>query len=114
MKPAPFQLLHELLDKDIQQRLDLLARMTQCLRHHLPGYFINHCWVGGIEKGILSLVVDQAILQTQLHFEQHRILRALNQEFEDALKHAGNRLRRMEVKVTAQKMKPSHTASNTK
>ena len=61
-------------------RTQQLKRLTHMLRRHLDPQLAKHCYIGNINKPVLTIVVDGASWATKLRFVAPTLLGELSQE----------------------------------
>ena len=73
--------LYSSVDKNLLQHAQLLERMTVSVRSRLPQHLAKHCWVGGYDETRITLITDDATFTTPIYYQQHEIVKQLNEEF---------------------------------
>ena len=65
---------------NLQKKAKLLHRLTLSLRTQLPEGLASHYWVASIDNRTLTIVTDDPNRASVIRFQQHEILKQLNQE----------------------------------
>ncbi|SEP60517.1 hypothetical protein SAMN05421693_1027 [Ectothiorhodospira magna] len=68
------------LNPDLLQQAALLERLTRDIKTLLPPGPREHCWVSGIQAGVVTLVTDSGVWATPLRYRQRDILARLQRE----------------------------------
>ena len=87
------QKLSSYLDTKLQDKTKLLHRLTMSIRMQLPAELTSHCWVANIENRTLTIVTDNPSQASLIRFQQHEILKQLNQELGLSLREYLNQLK---------------------
>ena len=80
------QKLSSYIGNDLQKKAKLLHRLTLSIRVLLPAKLAGHCWVAGINNRTLTVITDDPSRASLIRFQQHEILKQLNQELSPTVK----------------------------
>ncbi len=89
--------LDSFVDRDLRRRARLLERMTASARSRLPRHHAEHCWVGNYAGTCITLITDDAVFATPIHYQQQEIIKQLNEEFGEE---TGCRFKKATVRVS--------------
>ena len=78
---------------DLQKKAQLLHRLTLSIRMQLPEDLASHCWVASIDNQTLTIVTDDPNRASIIRFQQHEILKQLNQELSLTVKEYLNQIK---------------------
>lgn len=88
--------IHSLIDPKIVNRTQNIQALTTSLRSRLPSNLQEHCWVVDIIGNTLVLVTRNAETASILRYQQHELIKQINEEFKQSL---ATTLRRVKIKV---------------
>lgn len=63
----------------------------------MPVELAHRCWVAGIENRTLTIIADNPDLASLIRFQQHEVLKQINQELDLSVKEY---LRRIKIKIS--------------
>jgi len=78
---------------DLQKKAKLLHRLTLSIRMQLPEDLARHCWVANIDNRTLTVITDDPNRASIIRFQQHEILKQLNQELSLTVKEYLNQIK---------------------
>lgn len=87
------QKLSSYIGTDLRKKAKLLHRLTLSIRMQLPTDLARHCWVASIENRTLTIITDDPSRASLVRFQQHEILKQLNQELSLTVKEYLNRIK---------------------
>ena len=90
------QPIQSLISPDLLRKVAIFRKMTQSMRSRLSGELAPYCWVAEIKDSTLVVVTNQAERATHLRYQQHEILKQINEEFRAQLDRP---LRRLHTKI---------------
>ena len=88
--------IRSLISSEIQTRAKTIQSMTASVHSRLAQNLREHCWVIGVIGNKLVMITDNAERATRLRYQQHELLKQVNEEFSNTLNVP---LRRLRVKV---------------
>ena len=89
----PLQPIQALISPELLSKAAIFRKMTDSMRSRLSGELAPFCWVAEVRDSTLVVVTDQAERATHLRYQQHEILKQINEEFHKDLKKPLRRLR---------------------
>ncbi len=107
MMKSPMRPIHSLIDSKLLNRTQIVQSLTNSLHSRLSSELRQHCWVIDIIGNTLVLITDNADRATTLRYQQHELLKQVNEEFSGSLDIP---VRRMKVKIDSHLSTLSHTA----
>ena len=81
------------IGSNLHKKAKLLHRLTLSIRMQLPADLAKHCWVASIENRTLTIITDDPNRASLVRFQQHEILKQLNQELSLTVKEYLNRIK---------------------
>ncbi len=87
------QKLSSYIGLDLRKKAKLLHRLTLSLRMQMPTDLARHCWVASIENRTLTIITDDPSRASLIRFQQHEIIKQLNQELSLTVKEYLNRIK---------------------
>ena len=93
---SPMRPIHSLIDSKLLNRTQNIQSLTNSLRSRLSSELRQHCWVIDIIGNALIIITDNAERATIIRYQQHELLKQINEEFSEILDVP---VRRMKVKV---------------
>jgi len=96
MMKSTMRPIHSLLESNLLNRSKIIQSLTFSLRSRLPSDMQQHCWAIEINNNTLVLVTDSAERATILRYQQHELLKQINEDFRHTL---SKNVRRIKVKV---------------
>tara|TARA_R110002049_G_scaffold182041_2_gene349698 strand:- start:118676 stop:119083 length:408 start_codon:yes stop_codon:yes gene_type:complete len=106
MMKSPMRPIHSLIDSKLLNRTQIVQSLTNSLHSRLSSELRQHCWVIDIIGNTLVLITDNADRATTLRYQQHELLKQVNEEFSGSLEVP---VRRMKVKIDSHLSTLSHT-----
>lgn len=88
--------IHTLIDTKYLTKARDVTAFTASVRSRLSSDLQKHCWVAEIRGNCLIIVTDQAERATLLRYQQHELVKQINEEFTLSLEVP---LKRLKVKV---------------
>ncbi len=85
MMKSPMRPIHSLIDAKLLNRTQNVQYLTDSLHSRLSFELRQHCWVIDIIGNTLVIITDNAERATILRYQQHEILKQINEEFSDSL-----------------------------
>ena len=73
------------------------------MHSRLPSNYHQHCWLMDISNNVALVAVDSADIATALRYQQHELLKQINEEFKCDL---NTPLKRIKIKVITPEMPP--------
>ena len=95
MKPTMHP-IHSLIDAKMLDRTQNIRSLTTSIHSRLSAELHQHCWVVDIIGNNLIMMTDKAERATTLRYQQHELLKQINEEFASSLVVP---VRRLKVKV---------------
>lgn len=96
MMKSTMRPIHSLLESNLLNRAKNIQLLTSSLRNRLPSDMQQHCWAIEIIGSTLILVTDNAERATILRYQQHELLKQINEDFRHTLE---KNVRRVKIKV---------------
>jgi len=93
---SPMRPIHSLIDSKLLNRTQNIQFLTNSLHSRLSSELRQHCWVIDIIGNTLVIITDNAERATIIRYQQHELLKQINEEFAGDLEVP---VRRMKVKV---------------
>lgn len=88
--------IQSLIEQKYLTRVKINQSLTQSVRSRLAKELAQYCWVTGIENEYLLLVTDRAERATILRYQQHELVKQVNEEFANKIKRP---IRKVKIKV---------------
>ena len=88
--------LQHFLDSRLIKSARLLEALTQSARTRLAPTVAEHCWVSAIRGKTLIVVTDSSSWAVPIRYQQHELLKQLNEQFPAELQQT---LTRLKIKV---------------
>ncbi len=90
-----------LIGENLLNRAQNIQSMTASLHSRLSSDMREHCWVIDIAGNMLIIITDNADRATSLRYQQHELLKQINEEFRDSLTTPVTRLKvKIDYKLT--------------
>jgi len=111
---SPMRPIHSLIDTKLLNRTQNIQSLTNSLHSRLSLALRQHCWVIDVIGNTLVIITDNAERATTIRYQQHELLKQINEEFTGSLDVP---VRRMRVKVDCNlstltnPVNPSHNRS---
>jgi hypothetical protein len=96
MMKSPMRPIHSLIDAKLLSRTQNIQSLTNSLHSRLSLALRQHCWVIDVIGNTLIIITDNAERATTIRYQQHDLLKQINEEFTGSLEVP---VRRMRVKV---------------
>lgn len=96
MMKSPMRPILSLIDSKLLNRTQNIQSLTNSLHSRLSQELRQHCWVIDIIGNTLVIITDNAERATIIRYQQHELLKQINEEFTGSLEVP---VRRMRVKV---------------
>ena len=96
MMKSPMRPIHSLIDTKLLNRTQNIQSLTNSLHSRLSLALRQHCWVIDVIGNTLVIITDNAERATTIRYQQHELLKQINEEFTGSLDVP---VRRMRVKV---------------
>lgn len=93
---SPMRPIHSLIDSKLLNRTQNIQSLTNSLHSRLSLELRQHCWVIDIIGNTLVIITDNAERATIIRYQQHELLKQINEEFAGSLEVP---VRRMKVKI---------------
>jgi len=93
---SPMRPIHSLIDTKLLNRTQNIQSLTNSLHSRLSLALRQHCWVIDVIGNTLVIITDNAERATTIRYQQHELLKQINEEFTGSLDVP---VRRMRVKV---------------
>lgn len=88
--------IHSLIDENLLNRAQNIQSLTSSLHSRLSTELRQHCWIVNVIGNTLVLITDSAERATILRYQQHELLKQLNEEFSRSLEIP---IRRLKIKI---------------
>ena len=88
--------IHTLIDTKYLTKARYITSLTTSVRSRLSPELRDHCWVVDIIDNSLIVVTDQPERATVLRYQQHELLKQINEEFTSSLSVP---VRRIKIKI---------------
>jgi len=88
--------IHSLIEEKIYTRAQNIQSLSLSVRSRLSSDLKQHCWVVEVIDNTLILVTDSAERATILRYQQHELLKQINEDFSRTL---ARPVRRIKIKV---------------
>ena len=88
--------IHSLIDTKLLNRTQNIQSLTNSLHSRLSSELRQHCWVIDVIGNTLVIITDNAERATTIRYQQHELLKQINEEFTGSLEVP---VRRLKVKV---------------
>ncbi len=96
MTKSSMRPMHSLIDAKLLNRTQSIQSLTNSLHSRLSSELQQHCWVIDIIGNQLVIITDNAERATIIRYQQHELLKQINEEFTRSLEVP---VRRLKVKV---------------
>ena len=107
------QSISHLIHRHYLKKAAFLGQLSASIRSRLAPYLAPHCWVADIATNQLTIITNRAERATLLRYQQHEILKQLNEEFSAELGRPLYRLRvRLDHRMSDNVTKPTKPAIN--
>ena len=107
------QSINHLIHRHYLKKAAFLGQLSSSIRSRLSPDLAPHCWVADIVTNQLTLVTNRAERATLLRYQQHEILKQLNEEVSVELGRPLYRLRvRLDHRMSDNSIKPIKPISN--
>ena len=111
--------INSLIEPSILKKTNEIQLLSRSMHSRLPSKFHTHCWLIDIRDNLALIVADSADIATALRYQQHELLKQINEEFAAQL---NTPIKRVKIKVitpqqpsaTAQKSTQSHDSELSK
>ena len=90
--------INSLIEHRIIEKSKDIQLLSKSIHSRLPSKFHNHCWLIDIKENLALIAADSADIATALRYQQHELLKQVNEEFSALL---NTPLRRIKIKVIA-------------
>jgi hypothetical protein len=88
--------IHSLIESKLLDRAQNIQSLTLSLRSRLSSELRRHCWVVDVIGNTLVIITDSAERATILRYQQHELLKQINEEFGHTFV---TQIRRLRIKV---------------
>ena len=88
--------IHSLIEAKLLNRTQNIQSLTASLRSRLSSELRHHCWVVDVIGNTLVLITDNAERATILRYQQHELVKQINEEFGHKL---AAPVRRIKIKI---------------
>jgi len=88
--------IHSLIEAKLLNRTQNIQSLTTSLHSRLSNELRHHCWVVDVIGNTLILITDNAERATILRYQQHELVKQINEEFGHTLT---TRIRRLKIKI---------------
>ena len=88
--------IHSLIAANLLNRTQNIQSLTTSLHSRLSAELRQHCWVVDIMGNTIVIITDNAERATILRYQQHELVKQINEEFSSTLE---SPIRRIKVKV---------------
>ncbi|RCL46238.1 MAG: DUF721 domain-containing protein [Candidatus Thioglobus sp.] len=95
--------IDSLIDQKIIRKTKIIQLLSKSMHSRLPSKYHHHCWLIDITDNCALIAVDSAEVATALRYQQHELLKQINEEFSKRL---NTPLRRIKIKVIAPEAEP--------
>lgn len=96
MMKSTMRPIHSLIEAKLIARAQNIQSLTRSLHSRLSLELQRHCWVVDIIGNTLVIITDSAERATILRYQQHELLKQINEEFGHGL---ATQIRRLKIKV---------------
>ena len=96
MMKSTMRPIHSLIDADLLTRAQSVQSLSTSLRSRLSYELKLHCWVVEVIGNTLVIVTDNAERASILRYQQHELIKQINEEFSQQL---AVPVRRLKIKV---------------
>lgn len=92
--------IHSLIDKRYAAKSAFLHALTESMRSRVSSELKDYVWVADIDQDCIIIVTDVAERATMLRYQQHEIVKQINEEFKGKLMRPVRRIKtRVDYKV---------------
>ncbi len=102
--------IHSLIDTKLLNRTQNIQSLTTSLHSRLSSELRQHCWVIDVIGNTLVIITDNAERATTIRYQQHELLKQINEEFTGSLEVP---VRRLKVKVDCKLSKLTNSTDAT-
>ena len=88
--------IHSLIEAKLLNRTQNIQSLTASLHSRLSSELRHHCWVVDVIGNTLILITDNAERATILRYQQHELVKQINEEFGHTLTKP---VRRIKIKI---------------
>ena len=97
--------INSFIEPSILKKTQEIQLLSRSIHSRLPSKFHAHCWLIDIKDHLALIVADSADIATALRYQQHELLKQINEEFAAQLI---TPIKRVKIKVIT----PQHTSSH--
>ncbi len=90
--------IDSLIEPRIIEKTKSIQLLSKSMQSRLPSKYRHHCWLIDITENCALVAVDSAEVATALRYQQHELLKQINEEFSKRL---NTPLKRIKIKVIA-------------
>lgn len=88
--------IHSLIEAKLLNRTQNIQSLTTSLHSRLSTELRHHCWVVDVIGNTLIIITDNAERATILRYQQHELVKQINEEFGHTL---ATLIRRLKIKI---------------
>lgn len=103
--------IHSLIDKRYVAKSAFLHALTESVRSRVSSELRDYVWVAEIDQDCIMIVTDLAERATILRYQQHEIVKQVNEEFKGKLMRP---IRRIKTKVDYKVARIKHESKTEK
>ena len=75
------RMINSLIGPNILKKTNEIQLLSRSMHSRLPSKFHPHCWLIDIKDHLALIVADSADIATALRYQQHELLKQINEEF---------------------------------
>lgn len=98
------RMINSLIGPNILKKTNEIQLLSRSMHSRLPSKFHPHCWLIDIKDQLALIVADSADIATALRYQQHELLKQINEEFAAQLI---TPIKRVKIKVITPQQTPS-------
>ena len=88
--------IHTLIDKKYLQRAKNIQSLTTSIHSRLPSKLHRHCWLVSLDNNALNIVTDSPERAATIRYQQHEIVKQVNEEFAATL---STPIKKLKIKI---------------
>ena len=78
--------IDSLIDRRIIEKTKTIQLLSKSMHSRLPSKYHTHCWLIDIAENLALIVVDSADVATALRYQQHELLKQINESSQNLVK----------------------------
>ena len=88
--------IRSLINEKYLQRVKNVQSLTASFHSRLPSNLHHHCWLVSLENNTLHIVTDSPERAAIIRYQQHEIIKQINEEFSSSL---STTIKKLKIKI---------------